>query len=68
MLLNILIHFRTAIIKNKVVITDGKIIAKTYLKSWFVLDLISSIPIGLFTSDKSVNAGFRFLRLFRRLC
>ncbi|XP_060594853.1 potassium/sodium hyperpolarization-activated cyclic nucleotide-gated channel 2-like isoform X3 [Ruditapes philippinarum] len=45
---DILINFRTGIILNDFadeIILDPKLIAKHYFKSWFFLDLISSIPM-----------------------
>ncbi|XP_061172931.1 potassium/sodium hyperpolarization-activated cyclic nucleotide-gated channel 3-like isoform X2 [Saccostrea echinata] len=46
--LDIIINFRTGIILNDFadeIILDPKLIAKHYVKSWFFLDLISSIPM-----------------------
>lgn len=45
------------------VILDPKLIAKHYLKTWFFLDLISSIPLDyIFLIFNQVNV--RFIRLF----
>ncbi|CAG5132386.1 unnamed protein product, partial [Candidula unifasciata] len=46
--LDIVINFRTGIILNDFadeIILDPKLIAKQYLKTWFFLDLLSSIPM-----------------------
>lgn len=46
--LDIIINFRTGIILNDFadeIILDPKLIAKHYVKSWFFLDLISTIPM-----------------------
>ncbi|XP_048736854.1 potassium/sodium hyperpolarization-activated cyclic nucleotide-gated channel 3-like isoform X4 [Ostrea edulis] len=46
--LDIIINFRTGIILNDFadeIILDPKLIAKRYVKSWFFLDLISTIPM-----------------------
>jgi hypothetical protein len=32
---------------EEVLVTDNKLIIKTYLKGWFIIDLISSVPISL---------------------
>ncbi|XP_034246962.1 potassium/sodium hyperpolarization-activated cyclic nucleotide-gated channel 2 isoform X5 [Thrips palmi] len=47
-LIDIVVNFRTGIMQQdnaEQVILDPKIIAKNYLKTWFFLDLISSIPL-----------------------
>ncbi|XP_055701558.1 serine-rich adhesin for platelets isoform X2 [Phlebotomus papatasi] len=47
-LIDIVVNFRTGIMQQdnaEQVILDPKIIAKHYLKTWFFLDLISSIPL-----------------------
>ncbi|KAL8566273.1 hypothetical protein ACOMHN_056845 [Nucella lapillus] len=46
--LDIVINFRTGIILNDFadeIILDPKQIAKHYVKSWFLLDLLSSVPM-----------------------
>jgi hypothetical protein len=46
--IDILVIFNSAFFNEEfVVISDRKIIAVTYLKSWFSIDIISSIPFGL---------------------
>ncbi|KAK4467690.1 hypothetical protein MN116_008627, partial [Schistosoma mekongi] len=47
-ILDILVNFRTGIIRNDFVddiILDPTEIAREYLRTWFILDLISSIPM-----------------------
>ncbi|KAL1129667.1 hypothetical protein AAG570_012612 [Ranatra chinensis] len=47
-LIDIVVNFRTGIMQQdnaEQVILDPKLIAKNYLKTWFFLDLISSIPL-----------------------
>ena len=39
--------FRAYIDEEEELITDHCTIARTYLRGWFCIDLISSIPIGL---------------------
>ncbi|ROT78575.1 hyperpolarization-activated cyclic nucleotide-modulated cation channel splice variant ABs-I [Penaeus vannamei] len=47
-LIDIVVNFRTGIMQqdnSEQVILDPKLIAKHYLKTWFFLDLISSVPL-----------------------
>ena len=74
--LDIILTFNVAIIKedegSDVVIYDRKFIAISYIKSWFVLDIVSSLPWGAMvsstssSSDKSAIAAYVF-RLFKLL-
>ena len=66
--IDIFVNFLSALEKK-----DGsyecnlKIIAKTYVKSWFFLDLVATIPTQLFelnTTGKSTNVN-KLLRLAR---
>ncbi|XP_018900258.2 potassium/sodium hyperpolarization-activated cyclic nucleotide-gated channel 2 isoform X2 [Bemisia tabaci] len=75
-LIDIVVNFRTGIMQKdnaEQVILDPKLIAKNYLKTWFFLDLISSIPLDyiflIFNQDFSesfqiLHAG-RALRILR---
>ncbi|XP_046753007.1 potassium/sodium hyperpolarization-activated cyclic nucleotide-gated channel 2 isoform X7 [Diprion similis] len=75
-LVDIVVNFRTGIMQQdnaEQVILDPKLIAKHYLRTWFFLDLISSIPLDyiflIFNQDFSeslqfLNAG-RALRILR---
>ncbi|KAG5682818.1 hypothetical protein PVAND_012143 [Polypedilum vanderplanki] len=75
-LVDIVVNFRTGIMQQdnaEQVILDPKLIAKHYLKTWFFLDLISSIPLDyiflIFNQDFSdsfqiLHAG-RALRILR---
>lgn len=48
---DVMLNFRTSFMDNEdTVIVDSKLIAMKYLKSWFLLDLISSIPFDLITA------------------
>ncbi|XP_052796902.1 potassium voltage-gated channel subfamily H member 2-like isoform X2 [Mya arenaria] len=72
---DILINFRTGIILNDFadeIILDPTLIAKHYLKSWFFLDLISSIPMDYIFLMWDAEADFsqlfhagRALRMLR---
>ena len=80
--LDILISFRTAFFLDdgKVLIVDPLLIAKDYCRGWFLIDLISTIPIDRFVAlavtsvDSSNNLrtlklvrSFRIIRLFKIL-
>ncbi|XP_076322830.1 potassium/sodium hyperpolarization-activated cyclic nucleotide-gated channel 2-like isoform X2 [Tachypleus tridentatus] len=80
-LLDIVVNFRTGIMNrdnSKQIILDPKLIARYYIRTWFFLDLISSIPLDyiflIFNKDYSDNfqllhAGraLRILRLAKML-
>ncbi|XP_046399735.1 potassium/sodium hyperpolarization-activated cyclic nucleotide-gated channel 3 [Ischnura elegans] len=75
-LIDIVVNFRTGIMQQdnaEQVILDPKLIARHYLRTWFFLDLISSIPLDyiflIFNQDFSesfqiLHAG-RALRILR---
>jgi hypothetical protein len=62
---DIVLNFRTAYTKDGSLVTDPKMIAREYGKFWFPLDLVASIPLGLFLPEDS-NLG-KFNKLFRML-
>ena len=85
-LTDIVLSFRTAYIEDspeqntRVLITDWKAISARYLRTWFVLDLVSSVPLDIIidlaiclsagtscTSDESGGAAgiARLLRFVR---
>ncbi|XP_017483037.1 PREDICTED: potassium/sodium hyperpolarization-activated cyclic nucleotide-gated channel 3-like [Rhagoletis zephyria] len=73
-LLDILVNFRTGIMNPDLpeqVILDPKLIARGYIRSWFFLDLISSIPLDyiflIFNQDnfQFLHATGRALRILR---
>lgn len=49
-IIDVLLNFNVAYYSTGVLILDRKLIAMNYLKSWFALDLVSSIPYALFIS------------------
>ena len=80
-LLDIFVNFRTGIMNPDLpeqVILDPKEISRHYLRTWFFLDLLSSIPLDyifLIFSDRDLdNDNFqllqagRALRIFRYVC
>ena len=65
---DIIIHFNTAFRFRHELITDRKAIARRYLKGWFLIDLLATLPITwIFISSKytALNRIFRFFRLTR---
>ncbi|XP_047736533.1 potassium/sodium hyperpolarization-activated cyclic nucleotide-gated channel 3-like [Hyalella azteca] len=77
-LIDIVVNFRTGIMQqdnSEQVILDPKLIARYYLKTWFFLDLISSVPldyifliINQYRKDaEDVNEGFQILHAGRAL-
>ena len=68
-IIDIVLSFRTAHVKDGVLVSDGKKIATDYLSSWFPLDFLASFPIGWFVpgddSSAGINKLFRMLRLFK---
>ena len=50
------LNFCTAMKVKGILITDHTLIAKIYLKSWFIIDFVSSIPIDLLFLDQAEDA------------
>ncbi|GAB0091761.1 potassium/sodium hyperpolarization-activated cyclic nucleotide-gated channel 2 [Sergentomyia squamirostris] len=72
-LIDIVVNFRTGIMQQdnaEQVILDPKIIAKNYLKTWFFLDLISSIPLDyiFLIFNQFLNMASVFMRIFNLIC
>ncbi|XP_033749800.1 potassium/sodium hyperpolarization-activated cyclic nucleotide-gated channel 3-like isoform X2 [Pecten maximus] len=72
--LDIVINFRTGVILNDFadeIILDPKLIARHYVKSWFFLDLISSIPMDyiflMWDAEADFNQLFHAGRALRML-
>ncbi len=66
--MDILIQFNTALVVRHQLITSHRAIARRYLRSWFVLDVIATIPFTWFFSAiryASLNRVLRFTRLAR---
>lgn len=50
--IDVLVIFNSAFLNDEfVVIDDRKEISTTYLKGWFTVDIVSSIPFGLFNQS-----------------
>nr|XP_022910908.1 potassium/sodium hyperpolarization-activated cyclic nucleotide-gated channel 2 isoform X1 [Onthophagus taurus] len=73
-LIDIVVNFRTGIMQQdnaEQVILDPKLIAKHYLRTWFFLDLISSIPLDyiflIFNQFQDFGESFQLLHAGRAL-
>lgn len=73
-LIDIVVNFRTGIMQQdnaEQVILDPKLIAKHYLRTWFFLDLISSIPLDyiflIFNQFQDYGDSFQLLHAGRAL-
>ncbi|XP_057328509.1 potassium/sodium hyperpolarization-activated cyclic nucleotide-gated channel 3 isoform X6 [Microplitis mediator] len=73
-LIDIVVNFRTGIMQQdnaEQVILDPKLIAKHYLRTWFFLDLISSIPLDyiflIFNQFQDFSESFQILHAGRAL-
>jgi potassium voltage-gated channel Eag-related subfamily H member 8 len=67
-LIDIFIIFNSAFYDSEfIVVEDRKIIAKEYLRSWFIIDLLAIIPFDLLISTQDQNYGdiARIVRLGR---
>jgi len=72
-LVDLVMNFRTGIVneENSEIILDPKVIKMNYLKSWFVVDLLSSIPVDYIFLivekgfDSEVYKTARALRIVR---
>lgn len=62
---DILLNFNIGItIKGKYV-NKRKIIAKEYIKTWFILDVISTFPLSLVIKEDNINNSNRIIRVAR---
>lgn len=65
--LDILITFNTALVSiSEKLMYSRKAIAKSYIKSWFFIDLVSCIPLEIIDSNQTVNESYnKFLRILK---
>jgi len=54
-ILDIGLNFRTAVVENGVFIRRQRVITDTYLKSWFPIDLVASVPFDWFIPKGGAN-------------
>jgi hyperpolarization activated cyclic nucleotide-gated potassium channel 2 len=62
--IDIVIQFNTGFMVRQEMVTDRKVIAKRYLKGWFFLDLLATLPFTwVFSSSRfaALNRGFPLL-------
>ncbi|CAG9325145.1 unnamed protein product [Blepharisma stoltei] len=72
-IVDIIFNFNTGFFKRGILIMNRKLIAWNYLKTWFILDILSSFPYswiiqgGIFQNDTVNNtlSATRLLRTFR---
>ncbi|XP_053183169.1 potassium/sodium hyperpolarization-activated cyclic nucleotide-gated channel 2-like [Scomber japonicus] len=71
-MVDLVLNFRTGIIKedNTEILLDPRAIRQNYLKSWFLVDFVSSIPVDYIflmvdSLDSEVYRTARALRIFR---
>ena len=67
-LVDIFLNFITIVeLENGSQVCDRKEIAIIYLKSWFFVDLISSVPVNLilFGQLNDTAVSFKFIKLFK---
>lgn len=68
-LIDIFVHFRTAFMEEGILVTDRSVLARKYVRGYFLLDLLASLPLDLLCllPDTSLQCrpATRSLRLLR---
>lgn len=64
-LVDIWLNFRTTYMHQGLVISNPKLMAQNYIRNWFFLDLIASLPIDLFCWIVWEHAVLRIPKLIR---
>ncbi|TMW57004.1 hypothetical protein Poli38472_002929 [Pythium oligandrum] len=69
-ILDVLVNFRTGYNVDADVVMDPKKVAVRYMKSWFLIDLIGSIPFELFVGNhssgierKAIKASVKYMKI-----
>eukprot|EP00002_Diphylleia_rotans_P008053 TRINITY_DN1774_c0_g1_i9.p1 TRINITY_DN1774_c0_g1~~TRINITY_DN1774_c0_g1_i9.p1 ORF type:complete len:515 (-),score=83.07 TRINITY_DN1774_c0_g1_i9:276-1820(-) len=62
-ILNVFITFRVMTRDGKEWVTDSRILAVAYLKSWFIVDLFAAFPFYYFIPDENISRMVRIPRL-----
>jgi hypothetical protein len=65
LLLDLVLNFFTAYKRKAYLVTDNRSIALYYLRTWFVVDLIASLPLDQFFSFNRLLRMVRLAKLFR---
>lgn len=64
--LDIIVQFRTSYIDRGIVVTEPRLVAKRYLRSWFIIDLISGLPFEILLNYTGMYGQLlKILRLVR---
>lgn len=65
--LDIIVNFRTGVIsdESREIVMDWKVVAIAYVKSWFVLDLLSTFPFGRIFSGAANTRMIKLIKFSR---
>ncbi len=66
-IIDVFINFNMAVYTKGVMITDRRFIAKRYLKSWFIVDLIAAFPFSFLRMCFSLSKMFRLIRIIKSI-
>lgn len=69
-MVDVFVNFRTGFVKQEdgeepVVVTDAKMVARHYLRTWFCVDTLSAFPITFFLGQDTLGGANRVPRLIR---
>lgn len=58
-----MLNFRTTFVSKKgEVVSDSKAIARNYIKSWFVVDLLAALPFDLLYASDVYSGAVSFMK------
>ncbi|KAJ0412265.1 hypothetical protein ATCC90586_006651 [Pythium insidiosum] len=60
--IDMVMTMRTGVYSNGEVIMDSRIVLRRYLRSWFIIDVISNFPLALFV-DSSARKSVKIVKL-----
>jgi hypothetical protein len=65
-LVDIALHFRTSVRREGTIETRWREIAKIYLQSWFLIDVVASLPLSFMISsgDGALDRANKWVRTF----
>jgi hypothetical protein len=69
-IIDIFLNFRTGFTIGGDMVLDPDVISRRYLKGWFFIDVVASVPIGLLLQggeNLQFNKLFRLMRIFKLL-
>ncbi|GLE00409.1 hypothetical protein PINS_up009166 [Pythium insidiosum] len=61
-IVDMVVTVRTGVYSNGEVIMDSRIVLRRYLRSWFIIDVISNFPLALFV-DSSARKSVKIVKL-----